>query len=147
MICKYCGSNKMVKDGVVAGKQRYKCKECHKTMRKGANGDNVDNDDKRDKYPLWQKISAIRAYIKGNNLNETARISMTSPTLVRNWIKNYETNIKKELTTTHFPENPKDVRIIKQKYLKLLRDERKFDVAFGIILTDKGPIVFIMDTE
>lgn len=32
MTCKYCGSNDIIKDGVVRGKQRYFCKKCKRTF-------------------------------------------------------------------------------------------------------------------
>lgn len=144
MICKYCGSDKMVKDGIVAGKQRYKCKECHKTMRKDADD---YSDDKRNKYELWKKIALIREYMKGASIIKTANDFNTSYASGRNWIKNYETDIKKGLIAVPFPKDPKDIRLLKQRYLKLLRDERNFEVAFGIIVTDKGPIIFVMDNE
>ncbi|WPX97350.1 transposase-like zinc-binding domain-containing protein [Candidatus Bandiella euplotis] len=43
ILCKSCGSEKIVKDGIVKNKQRYLCKECRRTFRIG---------DGREKYPL-----------------------------------------------------------------------------------------------
>lgn len=47
VICKHCGSNIMVKDGKIAGKQRWKCTKCHKTTREG---------DGRNKYPMEKRF-------------------------------------------------------------------------------------------
>lgn len=33
--CKYCRSGQLVKNGIVLGKQRYKCKDCVRTFREG----------------------------------------------------------------------------------------------------------------
>ena len=33
--CKHCGGLSSVKNGIVGGKQRYKCKLCCKTFRDG----------------------------------------------------------------------------------------------------------------
>ena len=39
--CKKCGSDQFVKNGFVAGKQRYKCKMCPSTFREGDNRTNA----------------------------------------------------------------------------------------------------------
>ena len=36
-ICKKCGSSRVVKSGIVADKQRYKCKDCKCNFREGDN--------------------------------------------------------------------------------------------------------------
>ena len=41
LACKKCASGQFVKNGIVAGKQRYKCKNCNATFR---NGDNRTNE-------------------------------------------------------------------------------------------------------
>ena len=38
--CKRCGSQAFVKSGIVAGKQRYRCKHCHHYFREGDNRTN-----------------------------------------------------------------------------------------------------------
>lgn len=40
MTCKNCNSEQMVKNGVVAGKQRYTCKSCGYNFREGDNRTN-----------------------------------------------------------------------------------------------------------
>jgi len=38
--CKKCHSSKCIKSGIVANKQRYKCKDCNATFREGDNRTN-----------------------------------------------------------------------------------------------------------
>jgi transposase-like protein len=44
--CKFCGSGNLVKNSIVFGKQRYKCKDCKKNFR-----------DVKSKYSIEQKRS------------------------------------------------------------------------------------------
>ena len=44
---KHCQGNKLVKNGFERNKQRYRCKECHRTCRAG---------DERVKYSMEKKI-------------------------------------------------------------------------------------------
>ena len=40
LACKKCNSQWFIKNGIVAGKQRYKCKNCNATFREGDNRTN-----------------------------------------------------------------------------------------------------------
>ena len=139
IVCKHCGSNILVKDGMVAGKQRWKCTKCHKTMRAG---------DKREKHDLWKKMLAIRMHREGISLNKIAGLLGISRSIVLYWLKNYKTIIKNEMNSIDFPRNAKNIMLLEQKHLKYLRDDVCFDQAFGIIWTnsksDIKTIVFVM---
>jgi len=56
IICKKCGSNKVVKNGKVRSEQRYKCKECHHNFIIG---------DKREKLSAAARALAILLYGRG----------------------------------------------------------------------------------
>lgn len=138
MICKHCGSDIMVKDGFVAGKQRWKCSKCNKTSREN---------DKRERYETWKKILVIRLYCEGKSINEIKKIMGGEVPRARivDWIKNYEKIMKKELKAFPFPRRPKEgIVIMKQRYWKELIDDFGFDTAFGIIWTNNGTKLFIM---
>lgn len=136
MICKHCGSDIMVKDGIIAGKQRWKCTKCEKTTREG---------DKRRKYDIWKIILAVKLYSRGKSIKEISRLLEISQPLIRYWLKNYETIMKKEFMAVSFPKSAKDVSIHEQRYFKQLRDDYGFNEAYGIIFTDKLNFLFIMD--
>ena len=40
LVCKRCAGQQFIKKGIVAGKQRYKCKECNLHFREGDNRSN-----------------------------------------------------------------------------------------------------------
>ena len=136
MICKHCGSDIMVKDGMVAGKQRWKCTKCKKTTREG---------DKRRKYDIWKIILAVKLYSKGKSIEKISSLLGISRPLIRYWLKNYETIMKKEFMSVSFPRNAKNFLIKEQRYFKQLRDDYGFNEAYGIIFTDKLTFLFIMD--
>ena len=140
VICKHCGSNIMVKDGKIAGKQRWKCTKCHKTTREG---------DGRNKYPLWKKILAIKLHREGKSLNEISRLVEAPRAMILYWLRNYEKIMKNEMKSLSFPKDSKNIMLIEQKNFKQLRDNFGFDQAFGIICTnsksDVKTIVFVME--
>ena len=41
LVCQRCAGQQFIKKGIVAGKQRYKCKECHLHFREGDNRSNA----------------------------------------------------------------------------------------------------------
>ena len=61
--CKHCGSDKSKKNGIVGGKQRYECKNCHKTYREG---------DLREKYTNEKRMRVRTClHVLPNLLNNT----------------------------------------------------------------------------
>lgn len=136
VICKHCGSNIMVKDGKIAGKQRWKCTKCHKTTREG---------DGRNKYPMEKKILAIKLHCEKESLNEISRLVGAPRAMVLYWLKNYEKIMKNELNSFNFPKDVKNILLLEQKNLKQLRDDFNFDQAFGMIWTNTRVIIFVME--
>ena len=136
MKCKHCGSNILVKDGTVGGKQRWKCTKCHRTMREG---------DKRVKYSTQKKINTLRQLAEGKlSLNEIACTAGIPRSLVLYWKRHYADIMQKELNAITFPKHVKDIEKVDKACFKPLRDILLFNHAFGIIWTEKGARVFIM---
>ena len=76
--CKYCGSQKLVKNGRVRGEQRYKCKGC---------GKNVTLKPRRGK-PEEMKAAAILLYSVGKiSMNMLGKIFKVSTVAVYKWIR------------------------------------------------------------
>ena len=100
--CKKCSSNKIVKSGVVAGKQRYKCKDCGCNFRLGDNRTN-------------QKIEAKKAlcilfYAMGKgSFRMLGKLLKIDHTLVYRWIRKFgeklpEPEIPGDITEMEFDE-------------------------------------------
>ena len=79
--CKFCGSEKLVKNGFMEGKQRYKCKEC------GRNPISGDKRFKFDKYDNKTRYTAFLMYINNSGLRQIGRVLDIPFQLVQSWIK------------------------------------------------------------
>ena len=77
--CKNCKSERVVKNGIVRGKQRYKCKEC------GYNY--VEGDDRTNEKIVAKKAMCVILYSMSKaSFNMLAKIFDTWPSLVYRWI-------------------------------------------------------------
>src|SRR5689334_2225584 len=72
--CKGCGSEEHVKNGLMRGKQRYRCKAC---------GLNFTDTPPRD-LPLRVKVTAVLLYLSGLSMNRTAKLLGVSTPSVMN---------------------------------------------------------------
>lgn len=77
MHCRKCGSEAFVKNGFMAGAQRYKCKHCgFQFTRETPHG-----------KPMRDKILALILYLSGLSLNMIGKIVGVSGQSVMRWIK------------------------------------------------------------
>ena len=65
MVCKHCGYDKYVKNGIVGGKQRYECKNCAKTFREG---------DLREVYTDEKRLRVVKWYLEGAGIMSIERM-------------------------------------------------------------------------
>ena len=77
--CKRCGSTDHVKNGVVRGHQRYRCKAC---------GLNFTATPPRG-YPLALKVAAVQLYLSGLSMNRTAELLGAATATVQAWIERF----------------------------------------------------------
>ncbi len=77
--CKRCGSAEQVKNGLMRGKQRYRCKSC---------GLNFTATPPRG-MPLQVKVTAILLYVSGLSMNRTAKLLGVSTPSVMAWIERF----------------------------------------------------------
>ena len=77
MRCRKCGSEASVKNGFMAGAQRYKCKQC---------GFQFTRDTPHGK-PIKDKILALILYLSGLSMNAVGKIPGVSSHSVMRWIK------------------------------------------------------------
>lgn len=77
MHCRKCGSEAFVKNGFMAGAQRYKCKHCgFQFTRETPHG-----------KPMRDKILALILYLSGLSMNMIGKIVGVSGQSVMRWIK------------------------------------------------------------
>ena len=78
--CKNCKSEKVVRNGIVRGKQRYRCKECGYNF--------VEGDGRTNEKIAAKKAMCVIFYSLGKaSYNMLAHIFDTWPSLVYRWIK------------------------------------------------------------
>jgi transposase len=77
--CKRCGSSEQVKNGLMRGKQRYRCKAC---------GLNFTDTPPRG-MPLAVKATAVLLYVSGLSMNRTAKLLGVSTPSVQAWIEQF----------------------------------------------------------
>ena len=77
MHCRKCGSEAFVKNGFMAGAQRYKCKKCgFQFTRETPHG-----------KPMKDKILALILYLSGLSMSATGKIINVSSQSVMRWIR------------------------------------------------------------
>src|SRR5918998_2952925 len=77
--CKRCGAEEHVKNGLMRGKQRYRCKGC---------GLNFTDTPPRG-MPLAMKVTAVLLYLSGLSMNRTAKLPGVSTPTVMAWIERF----------------------------------------------------------
>ena len=77
--CKGCGGEEHVKNGLMRGKQRYRCKAC---------GLNFTDTPARG-MPLALKATAVLLYVSGLSMNRTARLLGVSTPTIQAWIEQF----------------------------------------------------------
>ena len=82
-LCPNCGSQDYVKSGIVAERQRYKCKKCNYYFTVNKLGKKIDD---------YYVNKALQLYLEGLTYREIERILGVSHVSIMNWVKKY--NIK-----------------------------------------------------
>ena len=82
--CPKCGNEKIVKSGVIKGRQRFKCKNCGYFFTVDKIGKEVDS---------YIVIKALQLYIEGVSYREIERLLGVSHVSVMNWVRKF--NLKK----------------------------------------------------
>src|SRR6187551_2847274 len=77
--CKGCGSGEYVRNGLMRGKQRYRCK---------GRGLNFTDTPPRG-MPLRVKVEAVLLYLSGLSMNRTAKLLGVSTPSVMTWIEQF----------------------------------------------------------
>src|SRR5215210_8075502 len=77
--CKRCGAGEHVRNGLMRGKQPYRCKAC---------GLNFTDTPPRG-MPLAMKVTAVLLYLSGLSMNRTAKLLGVSTPSVMSWIERF----------------------------------------------------------
>jgi transposase-like protein len=98
MQCKYCGSEKIVKNGSIKGTQVYKCKDCGKRFFSNGKFARMKNDKN-------MIVAALNFYYDGLSLRNAQRNlerifgEKVSQVTILNWLKKYSVLVKEYVKT------------------------------------------------
>lgn len=112
--CRKCKSEKLVKNGLLKGRQRYKCKDCGFNQSVEYVG-----------YPEEFKIKVIQAYLEGLGIRALSRIFKIGIATVINWIKKFA----KELPEI---EKAESVQIVEMDEMYNWVKEKKTKFGYGL---------------
>jgi transposase-like protein len=120
MDCPKCKSSHHVKDGIVSGRQRYKCKKCHYRYTVERKSDVKNAETKR---------LALALYLEGLGFRSIGRILKISYGTVYVWMKDWNTKIT-------FPrkESPSERATLAKMHA--LVESKKSNEHYGLLLTD-----------
>jgi transposase-like protein len=123
--CKHCNSSKLVKNGFVMSKQRYKCKECGKTCRDG---------DKREKYGVDKRIKIVKWYLEGAGIRSISRMEGVSAPQIIKWIRDCAKIISEKIKEVKLPESAKEIQILELDELFSYVQKKLTKSTYGLLL-------------
>ena len=123
MKCLKCGSSKKVKNGVLKGVQRYKCKEC---------GYNYTVEKRSGEYPKETKRKALQLYLEGLGFRSIGRVLGVSNVSVLNWIRDFGEKVKE------LQANNSSIEFAELDEMHSYIGNKKTIVGFGLLLIDLG---------
>lgn len=129
ILCKHCGSENIVKDGFIKGKQRYLCKSCSKTFRIG---------DNREKYDIHKKVRIIKLYTEGVGIRSIERLEEVPSSLIIHWIRSFAKIIREKICSIKVPDNAKEIEILEMDELFTYYQKKVKEPMFGLLLTETG---------
>lgn len=133
--CKHCGKEKVVKNGIVKGKQRYLCRECGKTSRAG---------DDREKYGVEDKIKVIKLYTEGVGIRSIERLEGIPSSLIVQWIRGFARMLKAKLCATEVPTELKEIQILEVDELFTYYQKKAKKPTSGLLWTESGIKLLIL---
>lgn len=102
--CKRCGSDSWVKNGMVQGVQRYKCKSC---------AYNYINRDKRQKYTEADRLEVLKLYLENCGIRTIERLTGIRNSQISKWILKSAEDLQNEISKAkHSVNSIKDIEIL-----------------------------------
>lgn len=124
MECRHCGSVKLIKSGIVSGKQRYTCKDCGKTTREN---------DERVKYSPEKKLRVLKMYLENVGIRSIERLEGVPNPLIIRWIRSSAAFISELLKSAASVEKPEDVEIIEMDELYSFIKKNETSSTYGLL--------------
>lgn len=130
--CPKCHSDRIVKSGIINGKQRYLCKICNYYFTVNKLGKKIDN---------YYVTKALQLYLEGLSFREIERIIGVSHVTVSNWVKEFR--IKKP---SHGDYHPTYKIFNHPELVEFLKNKNQLSGA-GMIITELGDKFMLIKWE
>ncbi|MCC2545027.1 helix-turn-helix domain-containing protein [Hymenobacter sp. BT175] len=118
--CPKCESKEATKSGVVAGRQRFKCRNCgyHFTVAKVGREVNT-----------FYVVKALQLYLEGLSYREIERLLGVSHVSVMNWVKKYALQVPRQ------PQVSPTARLLSQPELQVYLLDPTHLAGAGVVIT------------
>ncbi len=130
--CPNCGSEDYIKSGIVANRQRFKCKSCNYFFSVNKIGRKIDD---------YYVNKALQLYLEGLTYREIERILGISHVSIMNWVKKY--NIKRPYNSNYHPS----YKILNAKELSSYFQEVDNLSGAGVVVTELGDKFMLIKWE
>lgn len=130
--CPRCGSTEVIKSGIIAHRQRYKCKNCNYFFTVQKQGKQIDN---------YYVVKALQLYLEGVSYREIERLLGISHVSVINWVKKYK--IKQPENYEYHPT----YKVLNHQELAEFMQNASNLKGAGIIVTEIGDKFMLIKWE
>lgn len=121
--CPNCSSENNIKSGIVANRQRHKCKDCGYYFSVNKLGKRIDS---------YYVNKALQLYLEGLTYREIERILGISHVSVMNWVKKY--NISRPYNAQYHPT----YKIMNSSELAQFFQRPENISGAGVVITELG---------
>ena len=125
--CRHCGCEELSKDGIIKGKQRYKCKRCKRTTREN---------DQRYKYSISTRLRVLKGYLEGVGIMALERLTGVPNPLIIKWIRNYAKILGELIAKATVSKKLENVEILEMDELFTYCKKNNTESMFGLLLTE-----------
>ena len=122
MNCPKCKSNHSRKDGIVKGKQRFKCKACNHRFTVEL---------KSTAHPESAKRQALELYLEGLGFRSIGRFLGISHVSVYNWIKGFGQHVEKI-------KSEQSIKVVELDEMHTYISQKKIIAGSGLLLIEMG---------
>jgi len=131
MDCPICKSNSHVKDGIIRGKQRFRCKKCryHYTVERKSDV----------KTPETRRL-ALEMYLEGVSFRCIGRILNISYGTAYQWVKEWRSQV-----TLPRSQTPVDIVALEDMYTYVV--SKKTTSGYGLLLIDLEKNISILSVD
>ncbi|KAA6331939.1 hypothetical protein EZS27_019514 [termite gut metagenome] len=134
MNCPKCQSTNKIKNGIVRGRQRYKCKDCHYTYT-------VEK--RSGEYPKSERKKALQLYLEGLGFRSIGRYLGVSNVTVLKWIRSFGEEVKS------LEEETKEIEMVELDEMHSYVGSKKTMFGYGLLLIDmaRGSSISLLAIE